>query len=112
MKTKRTAQQVIASLPPSCFGVLAGQGKLIYIKAGERGYYNAEQWERTGESAEETANRLNAESRITRGQREAMEQGSMFGWELPIADPDNWNEDGTPNRERFGWVASACGQSA
>lgn len=39
----KTTQNIIASLPEFCYGVLAGMNTLIRIKAGESGYYSANQ---------------------------------------------------------------------
>ena len=32
---------------------------------------------------------------VTVAQRKAMEWGSIFGWDVPAANPDNYNPDGT-----------------
>lgn len=37
-----------------------------------------------------TANRLNTRLGVTPAQIEAMQAGSMFGWEVPGADPDKY----------------------
>lgn len=39
---------------------------------------------------------LNRLEGVTPAQAKAMEIGSMFGWACPGADPDNYNDDGTP----------------
>ena len=41
---------------------------------------------------------LNQRIGVTRGMEEAMRGGSMFGFDKPIADPENYNEDGTMKR--------------
>lgn len=38
---------------------------------------------------DETATRMNTEAQVTPTQIEAMQVGSMFGWDAPGADPDN-----------------------
>ena len=42
----------------------------------------------------------NAELRITRPQMEAMKAGSMFGWNVPGADPKNYDENGKAIRKK------------
>ena len=37
---------------------------------------------------------LNSLHGVTKAQRQAMEFGSLFGWNLPLADPDLYNENG------------------
>ncbi len=34
---------------------------------------------------------------ITPAQQEAMLVGSMFGWDVPGADPDHYDKEGNPN---------------
>ncbi|MBQ7300964.1 MAG: hypothetical protein IJW77_14110, partial [Clostridia bacterium] len=43
---------------------------------------------------------MNRELGVTRPQMEAMKVGSMFGWDVPGADPKNYDEHGTPRRKR------------
>ena len=74
-------------LPELCFSTLPGTGQLIGIKRGESGYYlsdwNTEDRVRNQELADESNRALG----VTDAQRQAMEIGSMFGWEVPGADP-------------------------
>ena len=57
---------------------------VIAIKRGEMGYYPIF----TRLSADE----LNASAGVTKTQAMAMHAGSMFGWNLPAAEPDNYKE--------------------
>ena len=77
-------------LPDTCFSVLPSTGQLIIIKKSESGYYPSE-WE-TGDKERnvEEADRLNERMGVTPAQRMAMEIGSMAGWDVPGADPKNY----------------------
>lgn len=102
---KTTAKENIAKLPEYCFAVNNVSLKLIRIVAGEPGYYKADNHPEHKiaannlETTEHLAHRLNAELGITEGQRQAMEIGSMFGWEVPGANPDSYNDDGSFKKE-------------
>jgi len=74
-------------LPETCFSTLPGMGDLIILKRGETGYYRSD-WE-TGDKAQnkEIASEHNRSRGITPAQVKAMEAGSMFGFDVPGADP-------------------------
>ena len=87
---ERFAPKVAEGLPELCFSTLASNGQLICIRRGESGYYPSE-WE-TGDKERnvEEADRLNERLGVTPAQRMAMEIGSMAGWDVPGADPKNY----------------------
>jgi len=93
-------QQNLAKLPASCFAVLLTTGELIQIRAGEKGYYRlGQRWpereaSNKGITLDAFADFLNEEDGVTKAQREAMECGSMWGWEVPGANPDLYDKDG------------------
>ena len=72
-----------------CFTLLPGTGQLICIKRGESGYYPSD-WS-TGDARENRriADEQNRKGGVTPAQEEAMKIGSMCGWDVPGADPDN-----------------------
>lgn len=79
--------EISEGLPELCFSVLPGSGDLICIKRGESGYYPSD-WS-TGdlEQNRELADFNNWKLGVQQAQRMAMENGSMFGWDTPGADP-------------------------
>jgi hypothetical protein len=66
--------------------------KNIILKKGESGYYPLTNEAETVMSLDE----LNGELGVTRGQREAMYIGSLFGWDVPGANPAMYGDDGMP----------------
>lgn len=90
-----SAKSNIAKLPEWCYHVSNTTGELIRVKSGERGFYNCDQGlpvircNQEGITMSELADRWNAAMGITKAHREAMDWGSMFGWHLSLADPDN-----------------------
>ena len=84
--------KVAEGLPELCFSTLRTTGQLICIKRGETGYYPSD-WD-TGdkEGNVELADELNEDLGVTPIQRQAMEIGSMAGWDVPGADPKHYEE--------------------
>ena len=74
-------------LLPHCFDRL--DGKLITIFLGETGYYPMPLHIDEASLAE-----LNREIGATKAQLAAMKCGSMYGWNVPGADPKAYDEDG------------------
>ena len=71
-------------LPEICASVSLINHSPIIIRRGVMGYYPA--------PPKLNVDRFNIRHNVTTAQREAMEIGSMFGWEVPGADPDNHTE--------------------
>lgn len=67
--------------------VLPGSGDLICIKRGESGYYPSDWSTSDPEQNRELADFNNWKLGVMQAQRMAMENGSMFGWDTPGADP-------------------------
>lgn len=83
------------SLPDKCFSYLDSTGEMIVITKGEKGYtptgtYSQNSSPKTGASA------INKANGVSRAQEAAMVAGSMFGWDVPAADPKNYDNDGKP----------------
>lgn len=89
-----------SSLPDLCYANLPSTGELIIITKGESGYTNASSPYDSPERNKELAEGHNAEMGITKAQAAAMLAGSMFGWEVPAADPANYDDNGTPVKIR------------
>ena len=87
---ERFTPKVADGLPEMCFSTLPGTGELICIKRGESGYYPSDWNTPVKERNIEIADDANEEMGVTPAQRQAMEVGSMFGWDVPGADPGNY----------------------
>lgn len=84
-----------SSLPDKCFSYLESTGEMIIITKGEKGYIP------TGASGEnmtprEAVDAANKTIGVTKAQEAAMVAGFMFGWQVPNADPKNYDEQGLP----------------
>ena len=82
MKTKN-------KLPEACFALNRMDKKVIVIKRGETGYYKTD-WPAGYTQAD--VDSLNIQRGVTKAQAMAMEVGSMFGWDVPGANPDSYNK--------------------
>ena len=84
------------TLPPKAYAILrssvgeGGVGRIIEIVAGESGYYPMSFDDgRPVLGGPELRDGMNADLGVTPVERVAMENGSMFGWNVPGADPRN-----------------------
>ena len=94
---ERFTQKVAEGLPEMCFSTLKDTGELICIRRGETGYYHSDFNSSDKEANIEAADYNNERLGVTPAQRQAMEIGSMFGWDVPGADPANYEiEDSEP----------------
>jgi hypothetical protein len=65
-----------------------GEPPVICVKRGEMGYYPI--------YTDQTAEQLNERRGVTPQQASAMLNGSLAGWDIPAADPDNECNAGGP----------------
>ena len=95
-EAERFASRVAEGLPEMCFSTLKSTGDLICIRRGESGYYPSD-WD-TGDKEQnvELADEMNEKLGVSPIQRQAMEVGSMCGWDVPGADPAKYEEDYRP----------------
>ena len=81
-----------SDLPEVCFSILPSTGDVIIIKHGESGYYRCEYSTEDKAFNREFANDRNANLGVSKAQVEAMLAGSMYGWDVPAADPNSYDE--------------------
>jgi len=85
-----------SNLPEQCYSALLDTGAVVILKRGETGYYKTDIPFQDKESAKQLVAEYNTKLGVTKAQSEAMKAGSMFGFEVPGADPKNYDENGTP----------------
>ncbi len=85
-----------SSLPEQCYSALLDTGAVVILKRGETGYYKTDIPFQDKEEAKQLVTEYNEKLGVTKAQSEAMKAGSMFGFEVPGADPKNYDENGTP----------------
>ena len=83
-----------STLPERCYSILESTGDIIIIQKGEKGYYHVEVTEGTKEDNRSFVDSQNEKLGISKAQEEAMKAGSMFGWDVPAADPQSYDENG------------------
>ena len=76
-------------LPRYCYSYLRTSKEEIRVDFGEMGYTP---YRKQGNCR--AANEMNRELGVTPAQESAMVSGSMFGWNVPAADPKNYDETG------------------
>ena len=84
-----------SDLPEVCYSILPSTGDAIIIKHGESGYYRCEYSTEDKAFNREFANDRNANLGVSKAQVEAMLAGSMYGWDVPAANPKSYDENGT-----------------
>jgi hypothetical protein len=72
--------------------VLESTGEMVLVKRGEKGYYP--QREENLPWGAENVDLLNERMGVTKAEARALYMGSMFGFDTPSANPDNYDEDG------------------
>ena len=68
---------------------------IMLVKYGQPGYWPIEHFPE-GMGAEEYADTLNQMIGVSKPQQTAMLYGSMFGWIIPAASPERFDENGKP----------------
>ena len=88
-------------LPSTCFAQLPSSGEIILLTKGEQGYQQTEDYPDSDYMKNKSiVEKLNRDSGVTKAQAAAMLAGSMFGWDVPAADPRNYDENGNPKPVR------------
>lgn len=83
-----------SSLPEQCYVYLPTSQEIGIVKKGEMGYYRSDLSPVYGESGQEFVNELNRQGGVNKAQAAAMSTGSMFGWQVPGANPKNYDDNG------------------
>ncbi len=83
------------NMPFRSYAVNRVSGELVLLKYGENGYFHCNYSLYNKTENQSRADKINGLLGITKAQAAAMYGGSMFGFDKPIADPANYNEDGT-----------------
>ena len=84
---ERFGLKLADGLPEICYSVHERTGELIVIKRGECGYHSTDYSTPDKERNVELADCLNEKLGVDMWQRQAMEVGSICGWDVPGADP-------------------------
>ena len=85
-----------STLPDKCYAVLPSSDEIIIVKKGESGYYRTDKYGHDRAEALTIVDECNERGGVTKAQTAAMLAGSLFGWEVPAADPKNYDEQGQP----------------
>lgn len=85
------------NLPDMCYCVLPSGLNIVIIKKGERGYFPVNIINpRNRAEAQAFVDANNKIGGVSKAQAAAMLAGSMFGWDTPAANPENYDTDGRP----------------
>lgn len=79
-------------LPEECLVLNPTSGEIVMVKRGVAGYFP--QNPDNAPWGAENIDLINERMGVTKAQKEAMLAGSMFGWDAPVANPDNYDENG------------------
>ena len=82
-------------LPRYCYGFIPTSKEEIRIDIAESGYTPVGR-----DGSMKHVLEMNRELGVTRPQMEAMKVGSMFGWGVPGADPQSYDEYGAAIRKK------------
>jgi len=100
MSREDRTRPVADGLPKMCYAMNDVTKRLILIRRGEAVYHELQDDESLLLAATPgVVDRLNGTLGVTPAQREAMVAGSMFGWNVPAADPTRYDAEGHPIRK-------------
>ena len=86
------------NLPRESYHVMEVSNEIVKVVRGMQGYYPTFRIAETREQAQLLADQMNKDLGVTKAQAEAMFVGSLFGWNVPGANPDNYDENGNPKK--------------
>lgn len=82
--------------PEMCYAVLPSSKEIIIVRRYEKGYYKTDIPTTSKYESIDIVNEYNSILGVTKQEQAAMLAGSMFGWDCPAADPNNYDENGKP----------------
>ncbi len=85
-----------SSLPEQCYIFVESKNIIAIVKKGCEGYYPTDLGTDDAEKNKELVKLMNTKNNILPNQVEAMMAGSLFGWNVPGANPKNYNVHGVP----------------
>ena len=84
----------LRGLPENCYGVNPYTGERIRVRFGADAFESFPQYGADKEVNRKFANEQNSIAGITNAQVSAMVNGIIYGWETPMADVKNYDENG------------------
>lgn len=85
-------------LPDWCYTYVHSANDIGIVRRFENGYWPVDDRSIPNpvdrNDGVKLADKLNAEIGVTKAQAAAMSHGSVFGWDLPVANPANYDENG------------------
>lgn len=90
LMTSRKAVENLIKLPPLAYMEVAGCEWVCIIKRNELGY-SVTDWKlpESKQARTKMITSLNRKLKVTKAQASAMYFGSVYGWHVPAANPDN-----------------------
>lgn len=85
-------------MPELCYTLLPSSGEVIKVFRGDRGYTPLKIPSVDSAAARKFADDMNRRLGVSKAQESAMLAGSMFGWNVPAANPQNYDDKGTPRK--------------
>ena len=88
------------SLPNMCYVFVESENCVGLVIKGENGYRETAISCAIPDDTRDVVNKMNRGIDVSPAQVEAMKCGSLFGWETPAADPENYDVNGIPKRNK------------
>lgn len=92
--TKYAPMQLPANMPYRSYSVNQSSGELVLLKYGETGYFHCNHSTNNTDENILRVEKLHHHLGISKAQAAAMQGGSLFGFDKPIANPENYDMEG------------------
>lgn len=102
-RMKRCHNTVIplrSSLPDKSYSVLPSGNEIVIVKKGEPGYYRTDICGHDREEPLPIVAEFNKSGGVSKAQAASLLGGSMFGWQMPAADPRSYDENGVAKKPK------------